>query len=307
MLGPTARPSVPGWGPRACISLHRVRRSLSHNLAPVPPPSSSPGTSASDQTSRRLASLCSLNVPSSFQRRGFCSSCAWKSLLPRGNCCISSRAAPLWGLPWPPASVSQGCCSEDGRPCREQGTSAPPQFWELEVPAKAPAGLCSLCRLCRRTCSPPFSELLLGALSQTPYFQKRSHSEVLRLRLQHIFYQEHNSALIYFIQSSQLHSLWSLSLSWLKDKAGPYRLDRAWDDLAYHVLCALCVPHYVNLVRAETLMPRSHFRPCLKGYIKHSFGWMKQNSWPKNKSDPEADFILPERKLLDSSSQLKME
>ena len=102
MLGPTARPSVPGWGPRACISLHRVRRSLSHNLAPVPPPSSSPGTSASDQTSRRLASLCSLNVPSSFQRRGFCSSCAWKSLLPRGNCCISSRAAPLWGLPWPP-------------------------------------------------------------------------------------------------------------------------------------------------------------------------------------------------------------
>ena len=254
MLGPTARPSVPGWGPRACISLHRVRRSLSHNLAPVPPPSSSPRTSASDQTSRRLASLCSLNVPSSFQRRGFCSSCAWKSLLPRGNCCISSRAAPLWGLPWPPASVSQGCCSEDGRPCREQGTSAPPQFWELEVPAKAPAGLCSLCRLCRHTCSLPFSELLLGTLGfqlhqcrlptrppgvpwvfphgrlvvtvssslpirtlvpgssydiilawfhpQTPYFQKRSHSEVLRLRLQHIFYQEHNSALIYFIQSS---------------------------------------------------------------------------------------------------------
>ena len=166
MLGSTARPSVPGWGPRACISLHRVRRSLSHNLAPVLPPSSSPSTSASDQTSRRLASLCSRNVPSSFQRRGFCSSCAWKSLLPRGNCCISSRAAPPVRSPLtpPPPAVSQGCCSEDSRPCREQETSAPPQFWELEVPAKAPAGLCPLCRLCRRTCSPPFSGLLLGTL-----------------------------------------------------------------------------------------------------------------------------------------------
>ncbi|CAM9528005.1 unnamed protein product [Rangifer tarandus platyrhynchus] len=57
----------------------------------------------------------------------------------------------------------QGCCSEDGRLCREQETSALPEPWEPEVPAKALAGLCSLCRLCRSIGSPPFSELLLGA------------------------------------------------------------------------------------------------------------------------------------------------
>ncbi|CAI9154866.1 unnamed protein product [Rangifer tarandus platyrhynchus] len=63
----------------------------------------------------------------------------------------------------PHPSITPGCCSEDGRLCREQETSALPEPWEPEVPAKALAGLCSLCRLCRSIGSPPFSELLLGA------------------------------------------------------------------------------------------------------------------------------------------------